>query len=76
MKTVHGYRKFFKATEAYRPANSILLMADSNGFNDHLMMVTQEFNALLSIERPLLRVATKSEEMKALVWIFCTCKIS
>ena len=66
MKTAHGYRKFFKATEAYKPANSILLMADSNGFNDHLMMVTQEFNALLSIERPLLRVATKSEEMKAL----------
>ncbi len=66
MKTAHGYRKFFKATEVYKPANSILLMADSNGFNDHLMMVTQEFNALLSIERPLLRVATKSEEMKAL----------
>ncbi len=66
MKTAHGYRKFFKATEAYKPANSILLMADSNGFNDHLMMVTQEFNALLSIERPLLRVATKSEEMKVL----------
>jgi len=64
MKTAHGYRKFFKATKAYRPANSILLMADSNGFNDHLMMVTQEFNALLSIERPLLRVATKSDEVK------------
>ena len=64
MKTAHGYRKFFKATEEYRPADSILLMADSNGFNDHLMMVTQEFNALLSIERPLLRVATKSDEIK------------
>jgi hydrogenase maturation factor HypF (carbamoyltransferase family) len=66
MKTAHGYRKFFKATEAYRPEESILLMTDSNGFNDHLMMVTQEFNALLSIERPLLRVATKSDEMKAM----------
>ena len=66
MKTAHGYRKFFTATLKYSPATSIVLMADSNGFNEHLMMVTQEFNALLSIERPLLRVATKSDELKAL----------
>lgn len=66
MKTAHGYRKFFKPTVEYSPAKSTLLMADANGFNDHLMMVTQEFNALLSIERPLLRVATKSDELKAL----------
>jgi hypothetical protein len=30
------------------------------------MIVNQEFNALLSIERPLLRVATKSRELKKL----------
>ncbi len=66
MKTTHGYRKFFKSTEKDTTVNSILLMADSNGFNTHLMMVPQEFNALLSIERPLLRIATKSDELKAL----------
>ena len=66
MKTIHGYRKFFKPTVEYSPATSIVLMADANGFNEHLMMVTQEFNALLSIERPLLRVATKSDELKSL----------
>ncbi len=66
MKTAHGYRKFFKPTVEYSPVKSTLLMADSNGFNTHLMMVIQEFNALLSIERPLLRVATKSDELKAL----------
>ncbi len=66
MKTAHGYRKFFKSDSEYHPAGSILLMADSNGFNEHLMMVTQEFHALLSIERPLLRVATKSDALKAL----------
>lgn len=66
MKTTHGYRKFFKLTEKNATTDSILLMADSNGFNTHLMMVPQEFNALLSIERPLLRVATKSNELKAL----------
>ena len=66
MKTAHGYRRFFKPTVAYSPATSTLLMANSSGFNSHLMMVTQEFNALLSIERPLLRVATKSDEIKVL----------
>jgi Zn ribbon nucleic-acid-binding protein len=45
---------------------STLLMASSAGFNSHLMLVEQEFNTLLSIERPLLRVATKSDEIKAL----------
>lgn len=47
-------------------ALSTLLMASATGFNEHLMMVEQEFNALLSIERPLLRVATKSEVLKKL----------
>ncbi|MBL4730108.1 MAG: hypothetical protein JKY28_01730 [Sulfurimonas sp.] len=65
MKTMHGYRRFFKPSEEYSPVNSTLLMCDSNGFNTHLMMVEQEFNALLSIERPLLRVATKSDEVKS-----------
>jgi hypothetical protein len=66
MKTAYGYRKFFKPTLEYAPATSTILMADSAGFNSHLMLVSQEFNALLSIERPLLRVATKSDELKAL----------
>ena len=66
MKTAHGFRKLFKPQEGKIPPNSILLMADANTLNNHLMMVQQEFNALLSIERPLLRVATKSEELKAL----------
>ncbi len=43
---------------------STLLMVSAAGFNEHLMMVEQEFNALLSIERPLLRVATKSDALK------------
>ena len=65
MKTTHGYRKFFKPSEDYAPATSTVMLADANSINTHFMMVTQEFNALLSIERPLLRVATKSEELKA-----------
>jgi len=65
IKTAHGYRKFFNPTRE-NSMLSILLMASSGGFNRHLMLVEQEFNALLSIERPLLRVATKSDELKAL----------
>ncbi|MDF1877337.1 hypothetical protein JHD47_05860 [Sulfurimonas sp. SAG-AH-194-L11] len=45
---------------------STLLMVNTVSFNEHLMLVEQEFNALLSIERPLLRVATKSDAMKRL----------
>jgi len=68
MKTMHGYRKFFnpKQTKEAHVGLSTLLMASAEGFNTHLMMIEQEFNALLSIERPLLRVATKSDEIKNL----------
>ncbi len=65
MKTMHGYRKFFNPhAQDVKSELSILLMASAGGFNEHLMMVEQEFNALLSIERPLLRVATKSDALK------------
>lgn len=66
MKTTHGYRKFFKPTQEEKLVDTILLVTGADALNKHLMMVTQEFNALLSIERPVLRVATKSEEIKAL----------
>ncbi len=66
IKTMHGYRKFFLPKEREVPSNAILMIADANRLNTHLMMIPQEFNALLSIERPLLRVATKSESLKAL----------
>jgi len=64
MKTLHGYRKFYKP-EGKTDPEAILFIADVNALNRHLMIVVQEFNALLSIERPLLRVATKSNEAKA-----------
>lgn len=47
-----------------KTALSTLVMASASGINNHLMIVAEEFNALLSIERPLLRVATKSDEIK------------
>jgi hypothetical protein len=65
MKTPNGYRKFYKAQTDMAPAERILLITDANALNTHMMMVTQEFNALLSIERPIVRISTKSDEMKA-----------
>ena len=66
MQTSNGYRKFFLPKQNLFLQETILLMTDVKGMNEHLMMITQEFNALLSIERPLVRVSTKSNEMKAL----------
>jgi hypothetical protein len=66
MKTLHGYRKFYKPTSDTPLHKAILLICDVNSLNKHLMMVPQEFNALLSIERPLIRIATKSDEVKTL----------
>jgi len=66
MKTPNGYRKFFKPEPQMPLAETILLVNDAKALNTHMMMVTQEFNALLSIERPIVRISTKSDEMKAL----------
>jgi hypothetical protein len=66
IKSMHGYRKFYIPTEAQRLTHAVLLMCDANALNTHLMMVEQEFNPLLSIERPLIRIATKSEVLKKL----------
>ncbi len=66
MQTTHGYRKFFIPKPTMLLKQTIMMVTEVSSLNKHLMMVTQEFNALLSIERPLVRVATKSDEMKAL----------
>jgi hydrogenase maturation factor HypF (carbamoyltransferase family) len=67
VKTLNGYRKFFKpfGAKSSDSKQEILMMTSANAINSHLMMVPQEFNALLSIERPLLRVSTKSDEIKS-----------
>ncbi len=63
-KTLNGYRLLYKANSDLINPNTKLLMCNANAINTHLMLIPQEFNAILSIERPLLRVATKSQEIK------------
>ena len=66
VKTLNGYRKFFIPKAGDNLENSILLFCDSNSLNSKLMLIPQEFNALLSIERPILRISTKSDDLKEL----------
>jgi len=66
MKTTHGYRRFFNPAYHDTSSKDILLVTEAGTLNKEMMMITEEFNALLSVERPILRVATKSDEMKAL----------
>ncbi len=66
VKSLNGYRKFFIPKEGDEVERSITLFCNARALNSKLMLINQEFNALLSIERPILRVSTKSDDMKAL----------
>ncbi|QOP46795.1 hypothetical protein [Sulfurimonas paralvinellae] len=64
MKTTFGYRIFYKHTQLNN--DSILIMINASKITDHLSLITEEFQALLSIERPILHVTLKNEELKTL----------
>jgi len=62
IKTTMGYRVFYKATNVNH--NSLLMMINSSKITDNLALITEEFQALLSIERPIMQVTLKNEELK------------
>ena len=62
VKTTMGYRLFYKPEHVN--SGSILMMINAKKITDHLSLIEQEFNALLSIERPILHVAVKEETLK------------
>ena len=62
VKTTFGHRLFYKAS--YMHNDSILMMINASKITDHLSLITEEFNALLSIERPILNVTLKNETIK------------
>jgi len=64
MKTTLGYRLFYKVE--HKNYNSILMMINATKITDHLSLITEEFNVLLSIERPILHVTLKNEALKTL----------
>ena len=63
VKTTMGYRRFFKVPP--RHAVTTLLMINAEKITDYLALIGEEFNALLSIERPVLHVAVKNEALQA-----------
>ncbi len=64
IKTTMGYRVFYKTSHLNN--DSILMMINANTITDNLSLITEEYQALLSIERPLLYVALKDEKLKNL----------
>ena len=62
VKTTFGHRLFY--TSDYLHSDSILMMINASKITDHLSLITEEFNALLSIERPILHVTLKNESIK------------
>ena len=62
MKTTMGYRLFYRAEKMHDA--SLLMMINATKITDHLSLITEEFNALLSIERPILHVTLKNEMLK------------
>ncbi|MBU0632699.1 hypothetical protein KKA17_08635 [bacterium] len=61
VKTTMGYRVFYKTQ--FMNNDSILMMINAAKITEYLSLINQEFNALLSIERPILHVALKNETL-------------
>ncbi len=66
VKTTFGYRVFYK-TDAYYNHSTKLMMINAQKITDYLSLIPEEFNALLSIERPILHVTLKDETLKELI---------
>lgn len=65
IKTTFGYRAFYKVNKLNNA--SILMMINASKITDYLSLITEEYNALLSIERPVLNVTVKDEELQELL---------
>jgi len=64
MKTTFGYRLLYSVEHLHK--DSILMMINASKITDYLSLITEEFNALLSIERPVLHVTLKDERLQEL----------
>ena len=62
VKTTMGHRLFYRSEQMH--SDSVLMMINAQHITNHLSLIEQEFNALLSIERPILHVALKDERLK------------
>lgn len=63
IKTTFGYRLFY--LQEFISKNSIVMMINAQKITHYLSLINAEFNALLSIERPILHVTLSDEELKS-----------
>ncbi|WP_298693442.1 hypothetical protein [uncultured Sulfuricurvum sp.] len=62
MKTTMGYRLFKRSERLER--GETLMLVNAMKITDYCSLINDEFNALLSIERPILHVALKDEALR------------
>jgi hypothetical protein len=63
MKTTMGYRLFYRS-EKLSPG-SVLMLVNAMKITEYCSLIHDEFNALLSIERPIVHVALKDEILRS-----------
>jgi len=62
IKTTFGYRVFY--TLEHQTPQMKLLFVEADKITDYCSLISEEYHALLSIERPVLHVALKDEVLK------------
>jgi len=62
MKTTMGYRLFKRSEHLDKEA--VLMLVNATKITDYCSLINDEFNALLSIERPIVHVALKDETLR------------
>lgn len=65
MKTTMGYRLFYRVENMHD--DSLLMMINAANIMNHLSLITEEFNSLMSIERPILHVKLINETLKEII---------
>ena len=75
VKTTFGYRRFTLAASDNITRASRLLYINSRTIMDNLSLSKQEIESLFSLEKPLLKVATRSEALKELFGTAVMCKV-
>ncbi len=61
VKTTMGYRLFYRSDNLTK--ESVLMLVNAAKITDYCSLINDEFNALLSIERPILHVALKDQNL-------------
>lgn len=63
MKTTMGYRLFYRTDKLDQ--GSVLMLTNAMKITEYCSLINDEFNALLSIERPIIHVALKDEILRS-----------